>query len=145
MTALTAAYARDSKREGGVVEYGMADDAANNIYEGALVMFDANGYIVPGADTTGCVFAGVAAETVLQAADPGAEGTNKVAVYTIGDFNFAMAGTGAVTDIGVAACISDSGTVDVAGGVTYNIACGVFSEFVGTSEMWIRIDRVTPA
>ena len=145
-SALAAAYDRPCKREGGIVEYGMADTAGNNIYKGAFVMFDSTGWIIPGNDTASCVFAGVAAETVLQAADPGAEGTNKVKVYTIGDFEVIHDGTGAVTDLGAAAGISDSdNAVDIMGTLTNDVACGWFVEFVGTSLMWVRIDRVTPA
>ena len=145
MADLAAAYDRQMKDAGGVVEYGMADDAGNNIYKGAFVMFDASGYIVPGADTSSCAFAGVAVETVLQAADPGAEGTNKVRVYTKGDFLVAYTATLAVTDIRAQMCLDGDNAVDLAGGVSNNVECGHCIAFESTSLAWVRIDLVTAA
>lgn len=146
MAALSAGADRASKGAGRVIEFPMADDAGNNIYKGAMVMADAAGYAVPGADTASTKFLGIAVETVLQAADPGAEGTNKVRLYTGGDFLFALgAKNAAITSHGEIMCMTDDNTVDVVGTTTNDIECGEISQWEDADTVWLRIDKYSCA
>ena len=56
--ALTAD--RETARKDGVLIAVPMHKDPQTIYKGSLVMLDANGIAISGADTTGCQFAGVA-------------------------------------------------------------------------------------
>lgn len=132
MTALSS----DRKtvyREG--VELGYPVAASTTVHAGSLVCLNASGYAVPGADTTGFKFAGVA----MEAADnsEGSNGGATVRVRRKGVFRFSASGM-AITDIGASVYIADDQTV--AKSSTYSVACGKIAEFASASEVGIDVD-----
>ena len=132
MTALSA----DRKtvyREGVEIEYKVA--AAARIYAGALVCVNGSGYAVPGADTSGFKFVGVAVEGADNSA--GSNGSISVRVRRKGIFRFAASGM-AITDIGASVNVSDDQTVAKA--TTNSVACGKIAEFVSATVLGVDIE-----
>ena len=110
---------------------------ATTIYKGALVMLSATGYAIPGADTTGCTFVGVAQEQVVNA---GADGAKYVKVARLGCYRFGYGGTAAITDVGTMVYLVDDQTVNVAGSTTNDIPCGKITQVNTTANVvWIDI------
>ncbi len=138
MTALSADVNRQS-RSGDIVARGM-DGAAQTIYKGALVMNDATGYAVEGADTASCVFLGVARENKVIATTE-SDGTTKIRTERRGLHRFAFgAGNAAVTDVGTEVCITDDNTVDKAATTTNDIKCGKIAIVESATVVWIDIE-----
>jgi hypothetical protein len=109
--------------------------AATQIFKGSLVCIDATGYAVPGADSAGLKFAGVAIEGADNSG--GADAALTVRVQTMGVFSFAKGGAEGQADTGSALNIVDCQTVTAA--VTINsIACGKLEGLDG-SDLWVRI------
>lgn len=129
MTALNSDR-RTPYREGTELEFKVA--AGARIYAGSLVCVNAAGYAVPGADTAGFKFVGVARESVDNAG-----GDKTVIVRRKGVFRFAGAGL-AITDIGASVNVSDDQTI--AKSTSNNVACGKIAEFVSATEAGIDID-----
>ena len=112
--------------------------ASTKLYAGSMVMLNASGYAVPGADTASCKFVGVAQEYVDNSS--GSNGDKRVTVRRMGCFKFGYGGTAAITDVGTAACLSDDQTVNVAGSLTNDIPCGRITQVDTTNnEVWIDI------
>ncbi len=109
------------------------------IYEGALVMTDATGWLVAGSDTTGCNFAGVAYETCDNSG--GSAGDKKCKVHLTGIFDFAYDGTATQASVGALLYLKDDQTLDVVGDVTHNIPVGRVVEFVDASTVKVDIGR----
>jgi hypothetical protein len=135
MTALAKDRAT-AYREGREIELPVA--AATTIYAGALVMISATGYAIPGADTAGCKFGGVAMEQVNNSA--GAAGAKTVRVRRSGVFEFAAS---SITQamLGDAMYLVDDQTFDDAAGPTNDIKCGVLVKYVSATKGWIDIGR----
>jgi len=132
MTALNSDR-RTPYREGTELEFKVAGGA--RIYAGSLVCVNAAGYAVPGADTAGFKFVGVARESVDNAG--GANGDKTVVVRRKGVFRFAGAGL-AITDIGASVNVSDDQTT--AKSTSNNVACGKIAEYISATEAGIDID-----
>ena len=82
--------------------------AQTTIYKGALVCLDADGYLVPAADTAGLRFVGVARDSADNSS--GSDGDTEVVVVTQGSIVVAKSGAGA-GDVGASAFCSDDETV----------------------------------
>jgi hypothetical protein len=133
MAALTTAY--EAKRTVGQQKaYKMA--ANTTIYKGALVMVNATGYAVPGADTAGGLFVGVAYETRSNGATAGA---TVILVEKAGEYLYNFGGTATQATVGQVVKISDDNTVHTT--TANSVACGYVTEFVSASSVRVRIDR----
>lgn len=136
MTALDAAYDRDCKK--GDVQSIPLDGGADVFYKGGIMCNDTSGYAVPGTDTTGYYFRGVAVETVTQATGV-TDGTNELRVDKVGEFEFAIA-TFAITDVGAIVYCIDDNTVGLTGVGSDYVAVGKVSEYVSATIARVRID-----
>lgn len=107
--------------------------AANEcIYKGALLSFEAGGYVAP--LTAAEVFAGIAYEKIDNSA--GSDGDLSVRAYTQGDFELALSGA-AITDIGSAVYASDDATLTLTS--TSNTFVGYMVDLVSSGVIILRI------
>jgi hypothetical protein len=132
MAALTADR-NTTFREGGEIEIPMA--ASTTIYAGSLVMWNAAGYAVPGADTASCTFIGVSIEKAVNGVTAGA---TKVRVKRRGVFQFDASGL-TQAKVGVAMCIVDDHTIADAGVTTNDVPCGRLTEYISATLGWVDI------
>lgn len=123
-------------REGDEIEVPVAANTV--IYAGSLVMADSSGYAVPGADTAGAKFLGVAMEYVKN--NPGANGAKTVRVRQRGVFDF-KASSITQAMLGDMMYLVDDETFDDAAGPTNDIPCGKLVKFVSTTRGWIDIGK----
>jgi len=112
--------------------------AGAKIYAGSLVMANASGYAVPGADTSGCKFLGVALEQVDNTA--GANGTKSVRVRRTGVFEFAATSISQAM-LGDPMYLVDDQTFDDAAGTTNDIRAGVLMKYISATKGWIDINK----
>lgn len=110
--------------------------AGARIYKGSLVCADATGYAVPGADTAGLIFLGVALEQADNA--DGANGAKTVRVQTQGVFSFAKAGSIAQAQSGAALYVYDDQTVALVGTTAQDVLCGRL-EAIDGADVWVRL------
>lgn len=123
-------------REGIEIEFPVA--ASAKIYAGSLVCANAAGFAVPGADTAGLKFLGVALEKVDNTG--GANGAKKVRLRRTGVFEFNAASITAAM-LGDPMYIKDDNTFDDAAGTTNDIKAGVLAKYVSDTKGWIDISR----
>ena len=138
MTAISTATNRDRYWDQRLMDAPL-DASAGTVPKGALVMGDASGYAVNGADTTGCIFLGVAEETVVVASG-GSDGDKTIELATEGVFKFAFgAGNAAITNVDTGVCITDNNTVDLVGTTTHDVYCGMRSsaELHAYASSWL--------
>lgn len=123
-------------REGIEIEFPVAANA--KIFAGGLVCTNAGGFAVPGADTAGLRFLGVALEKVDNTG--GADGAKKVRCRRTGVFEFNAA---SITQamVGDSMYIKDDNTFDDAAGCTNDVKAGVLVKYVSSSKGWIDIGR----
>jgi hypothetical protein len=135
MTALTKDRAT-SYREGIEMDYPVATNT--KIYAGSLVCVNGNGFAVPGADTAGHKFMGVALEQVDN--NPGADGAKSLRVRRSGVFEFDAA---SITQamVGDPMYAVDDHTFDDAGGPTNDIKVGILVKYVSATRGWIDVGR----
>jgi len=135
MSATTTA--REAKRKDGeVISYPIA---AVKIPKGALVNINASGFATNATDAASETFAGVAYETVDNAA--GSAGDLAIRVQTTGTFVFVDGGgNGAQTDVGIAFHVVDNQTITDAA-TSNNLVAGVAVESISATSVRIRIDR----
>lgn len=111
---------------------------AAKIYKGTLVIADSNGYAKPGADAASSHFLGVSLEQADNTA--GASGAISCRVRKTGEYQFVYGPGGATqAKVGLAVNISDDSTVTDAA-TTNNIGCGVITEVVSATVVYVRID-----
>ncbi|MFA5183295.1 MAG: hypothetical protein WC405_18430, partial [Syntrophales bacterium] len=135
MTAL----ARDKKteyKEG--VEIPALVKALTLIYAGALTCLNANGYLVPGADTAGLIFHGIAREHVDNSL--GGDGDLTAVVRRRGLVKMTLGHAITQANVGDDVFIVDDQTVDVTAQVSNAIFCGVIAEFIDTTHAYIDIE-----
>lgn len=135
MTALTKDRTTPY-REGIEVEYPVA--ANTKIYAGSLVCVNANGYVVPAADTSGYLFVGVAMEQMDNST--GANGAKSVRLRRTGVFEFDAA---SITQamVGAPMYAVDDHTFDDAAGPTNDVKVGLLVKYVSATQGWIDIAR----
>lgn len=134
MTAL--ADIKDVRRQPGEILAFPVEEAVK-IYEGALVMVNAAGYAVPGADTTNCFFVGVADETVDNTS--GADGAKVVKVRTNGVITVASAASLTQANNMDTVYLADDQTVDLAANVTNDLIVGKIVEVVSASKARVAL------
>ena len=122
-------------QDGEIMEYAVY--RATKIPAGALVMLNASSYAINGADTTGCIFVGVACEEADNSG--GSDGTITVKVRRKGVFLFLL-GSAAITDIGADANCLYNNEVARDATTTYDITCGKIVGVEGGTHAWVDID-----
>jgi hypothetical protein len=136
MSALTKD--RDTiRKEGMYAVYPVKGNA--KIYAGGIVCIGTDGYAVPGSDTTGLKFVGISRGYVDNTG--GASGAVVVEVRRKGCFNLAASGM-AITNVGDSVYIIDDQTVGLAATAANDIKCGMISEFVSATSVYVDIDRI---
>jgi len=108
------------------------------VYAGSLVCIDANGYALPGADTAGYRFVGVARHFVDNST--GQDGDVSIEVWKRGCFEFAATGM-MLADVGGSVYVLDDQTVGLAASATNDIPCGMVSEFNSATSIYVDIYR----
>lgn len=131
MTAL-AADKKTEYREG--VELEFLVKTSSQIYAGALVMVDADGLLIPGADTASCVFAGLALENVL------GDGAKKCRVRVQGAVKVVTSGLTQAA-VGEKAYLVDDQTVALVATTTNDILCGRIVKFDSATSVWVLMDE----
>jgi hypothetical protein len=129
MTVLTKD--RNTPKKGGNL-FAIPVAASTKIYAGSLVCSNATGYAVPGADTAGLLFRGIAQEFVDNSA--GADGEKKVLVEHPVIVSMSTAGI-TQADIGKPVFIADDQTV--AKSTTNSVCCGVIREVISATSVWL--------
>lgn len=129
MTALSADVNR-KRKDGDLVALTVYN--GSTIYKGAAVCVRADGYLIPGADTAGLIFTGVAYEKVV------GDGTKKCRVEQKGLFLFNIAAA-TIANIGDPVFLADDNTVDLAAPLTNDIYCGVIAAVESSTQVWVNI------
>lgn len=135
MTAL--AQDRNTQRRAGELLAALVK-AAKCIYGGSLVAVGADGYLIPGADTAGLIFHGVADSRADNSA--GGEGAISAVVRRRGEFRFASASALTVANVGDNVFLADDQTVALAADVDNDIYCGVITEVLGAGDCFVDIE-----
>ena len=112
-------------------------NALSQIYKGAIVCVDDDGFLVPGADTAAFRVVGVADENVLGGA---ADGDTSCRVRSGEKYRFAAT---SITQamVGDAMFVVDDQTFDDAAGATNDVPAGRLVEFISATEGWIFIPK----
>jgi len=120
------------------VELGFPVYASVKIYGGALACVNAAGYALPGADTAGLIFEGVAVEQKDNTS--GDSGDLDVVLRRRGLFKMLVGSAISQANVGGNVFISDDQTVDLVANVSNNIFCGVIAGFIDSTHAWIDIE-----
>jgi hypothetical protein len=135
MTALSAD--KQLERTDGVL-LGFPVDDGDKIYAGALVAVNADGYLVPGSDTAGLIFAGVSEEQKDNTS--GSDGDLTCLVRRRGLVKCLLDTAISQANIGDNVFLVDDQTVDVVGNTTHDIFCGIIAKYIDTTHAWIDIE-----
>lgn len=119
------------------VELAFPVNGTSKIYAGALVCVDADGYLVPGADTAGLIFQGIAMQQRDNAS--GDDGDQLCVVRRRGLVKCAIAAA-TQANIGDSVFLVDDETVGLAATTTNHIYCGIIAGFVDTTHVWVDIE-----
>lgn len=122
---------RDTERRAGDQKV-LPVKAATKIFAGSIVCRDSNGYAVPGADTAGFVYQGIAEEYVDNTL--GADGALTVRVRR-GVFELVTAGA-AISDVGKPVFATDDQTVAL-NGSTNAVYVGTIYQFVSATSVFV--------
>ncbi len=120
------------------VEIAVPVAAATKIYAGSLVMANSSGYAVPGADTAGAKFLGVALQYVDNSS--GGNGAKTVVVRRRGIFDFKGSGLTAAM-LGDTMCLVDDETFAPASVTTNDIPCGTLVQYISSTRGLLDISR----
>lgn len=112
--------------------------ASDIIYGGSLVAVNAAGYALPGADTAGLIFQGVATEQ--QDNSDGDAGDKRVTLKRRGLFLMTLGNNITQANIGDNVFLVDDQTVDVTANVTNHIFAGVIAAYVSATKAYIDIE-----
>lgn len=138
MTALVTGVAREFKDLDGsiITEYEVG--AGETIYQGGLVVTDADGFALPGSASAGVICRGWADETVVNS---GADGAKKIRVrsgctgrHAASSVTRAMIGAGTMMELVDDNTVDDAGTNDVKVGP-------IVAPYISTTECWVHIPR----
>lgn len=110
--------------------------ASDIIYGGSLIACNAAGYALPGADTVGLIFLGVAAARADNSS--GSAGDKDVTFWRKGVFLFAIAAA-TQANVGDTVYLVDDQTVGLAATTTNDIACGTIIEYESATSVWVEI------
>ncbi|MBI5189096.1 MAG: hypothetical protein HZA22_00280 [Nitrospirae bacterium] len=110
--------------------------AAKKIFAGSIVCIGADGYALPGSDTAGLKFVGIARGYVDNTS--GASGALKVEVWRRGAFELAASGM-AITNAGDKVYVVDDQTVGLAATTANDVACGKITEFNTATSVYVDV------
>jgi len=110
--------------------------AVDIIYRGAMVMYNAAGFLAPALTGAGNVFAGIAEEEVDNSL--GAAGDKSCKHKVEGSYLLTGAGF-AQTDVGSSAYASDDQTITLTS--TNNPLVGQIVQFVSATQVWVKLER----
>lgn len=110
---------------------------ADIIYAGGFVCVNAAGYALPGSDTAGLIFQGIALERVDNSS--GAAGAKKVNVRRHGLIKMTFATAISQASVGDNAFLVDDDLVDVTAQVINKIFCGVIVGYIDTTHAYVDI------
>jgi hypothetical protein len=137
MTALSAATERKKRNIKGLMYDDVIVKSGEQIYQGALVCFDASDDdLVPAADTSGFRFAGIAAQTVL------GDGVKTCRVEWHAEWEVTIDANITEADVGALACATDDNEVDDAGGASNDVEVGRVVKLISASKAWVFFDRI---
>jgi len=111
---------------------------ADIIYAGSLVCVNAAGYALPGGDTAGLIFVGIAQERVDNSL--GSAGDKNVVVRRRGLFKMKFNTAISIANVGDNVFCYDDETVDVTANVSNKIFCGVIATYIDTTHAWVDIE-----
>lgn len=111
---------------------------ADIIYGGAFVSVNAAGYAVPGNDTAGQIFVGVAVERKDNSS--GEAGALSVNVRRRGLFKATLGTAITQANVGDNVFLVDDQTVDLTANTTNDIFCGIIAAYIDTTHAWIDIE-----
>jgi len=120
------------------VEVGFPVDDGDKIYAGALVCVNADGYAVPGGDTAGLIFVGVAIEQVDNTL--GQDGDKTVRVRRRGLINMELASAITQANVGDNVFLAGDDKVDLAANVDNDIFCGIIAGYIDGTHAWVDIE-----
>ena len=120
------------------VELGIPVVNADIIYGGALTCVNAAGYAVPGADTAGLIFMGVANARADNSS--GAAGAIKVPVRRRGLIKMTLATAITIANVGDEVFLVDDESVDLTANVTNKIFCGIIADYIDTTHAMVDIE-----
>lgn len=123
-------------REGIEIEVPVA--ASTKIYAGSLVAVNSAGYAVPGADTAGLRFMGVAMQNVDNSA--GSNGDKNVVVRRAGVFDF-NGNTLTQASVGTVMYLYDDETIAPASVTTNDIPCGRLVQYISATRGVVDIGQ----
>jgi hypothetical protein len=111
---------------------------ADCIYGGSLVCVNAAGYALPGSDTAGLIFEGVAmnrADNTL-----GAAGAINVNLRRRGLFKVTLATAITIANVGDNVFLVDDESVDLAANTDNDIFCGIIAQYIDATHAMIDIE-----
>lgn len=111
---------------------------ADIIYAGAFVCVNAAGYLVPGADTAGLIFQGVATESVDNSL--GSDGDLNCEVRRRGLFKATLGTAISQANVGDNVFLVDDESVDLTAQTTNDIFCGIIAGYIDSTHAWIDIE-----
>jgi hypothetical protein len=111
---------------------------ADIIYGGGLTCVNAAGYALPGADTAGLIFMGVA--TARADNSSGALGAIKVPLRRRGLVKMTLATAITIANVGDNVFLVDDESVDLTAQVTNHIFCGIIAEYIDTTHAMVDIE-----
>jgi hypothetical protein len=126
------------KKVGDIVEYPVA--ASTQIFGGGIVCVDANGYAVPGADSSGLRCVGIAEEAVDN--NPGNDGDKTVRVRRKGMFLLASSGLSQASVGDIAEVVDDQTVIDGAS-TSNHVKIGEIVQYVSATSCWVHVGRIS--
>jgi hypothetical protein len=138
MFAMTALAADRKLEYAEGVEIPFPVDDGDKIYAGAFVCVNADGYAVPGSDTAGLIFVGVAMEQKDNTL--GLDGALTVNCRRRGLIKAILNTAISQANVGDNVFLVDDQTVDVAGNCTNDIFCGIIAGYIDSTHAWIDIE-----
>jgi len=124
------------RRDGVDLEFPVA--TSQTIYGGALTAVNAAGYALPGSDTSGLIFEGVAMGRVDNSL--GGNGDKDVVLKRRGLWKMTLGTAISQANVGDNVFLVDDQTVDLAGNVTHDIFCGVIAGYIDSTHAWVDIE-----
>ncbi len=123
-------------RDGKYITPGVA--ASTEIFAGTWICYDADGYLVPAADTANFVFAGVAMEAVDNSGGADGDLNCKIRRHGLVKATFATAIAAANTNELMYSV--DDTSLDLVGDTTNDIVMGRLVEFIDTTHGWVDME-----
>lgn len=135
MAALSANNPQETDNPGIIIEFPVKG-SNTHIYQGARVCV-ASGYLVPGADSSGLRYVGVALD---ECNNTGSDGDMICRVQVAGNDlqTIAIASAATQATVGVEVFLADDQTVDIAANSTNKVAFGTVIKFL--SAGWVIVD-----